>query len=79
MLCLDCGDEYRGNAYEDASLPELPASLAEAADRLDTSKMARSAFGDDVIEYLVHHARIEVQTFNQTVTDWERLRYFERI
>jgi glutamine synthetase len=41
--------------------------------------MARAAFGDAVIDFYVHTARCEVQAFNDAVTDWERVRYFERI
>jgi len=46
---------------------------------LDQSKLARRAFGDHVVEFYVHTARLEVQAFNDAVTDWERVRYFERI
>jgi glutamine synthetase len=76
---LDCGDEYRGNAYLDPHLPRVPASLRDAADRFEQSKLARAAFGDAVVEFYVRHARIEYQAFSDAVTDWERQRYFERI
>ncbi len=76
---LDCGELYEGNAYVDPSLPSLPKSLRDAADLLDGSRMARAAFGDPVIDFHVHTARCEVQAFNDAVTDWERVRYFERI
>jgi glutamine synthetase len=76
---LDCGEVYEGNAYVDAKLPSLPASLREAADLLDRSRMARQSFGDDVVDFYVHTARLECKAFDNSVTDWERLRYFERI
>lgn len=76
---LDCGEVYRGNAYIDPNLPALPASLREAAGLLDQSRLARRAFGDDVVEFYVHTARHEVRAFDAAVTDWERMRYFERI
>jgi glutamine synthetase len=76
---LDCGEDYHGNAYIDQKLRSLPRSLRDAADLLDQSKFARKAFGDAVVEFYVHHARLEQQAFNDTVTDWERVRYFERI
>jgi len=76
---LDCGDDYRGNAYVDEKLPSLPKSLREAADLLDASKLARTALGDDVVDFYVHTARLEVSAFDNAVTDWERVRYFERI
>lgn len=76
---LDCGPAYVGNAYVDAKLPALPGSLREAADRLDRSKLARKTFGDRVVDFYVHTARLEVQAFDSSVTDWERARYFEQI
>jgi glutamine synthetase len=76
---LDCGDEYRGNAYVDESLARLPASLREATDLFENSKLARSVFGDAVVDFYVRHARIELQSYADAVTDWERVRYFERI
>src|SRR6185369_17263290 len=76
---LDCGDDYRGNAYVDAQLPALPESLRDAADLLDRSAFARRMFGDAVIDFYVHTARLEVRAFDNSVTDWERQRYFERI
>jgi glutamine synthetase len=76
---LDCGEAYRGNAYVDEKLPALPSSLREAADVLESSALARRAFGDDVIDFYVHTARHEQRAFDSAVTDWERMRYFERI
>ena len=76
---LDCGDEYLGNAYVDENLVALPASLSDATDRFDGSKLARKVFGDAVVDFYVRHARIEQQAFNDAVTDWEKRRYFERI
>jgi glutamine synthetase len=76
---LDCGEAYRGNAYVDANLPALPSSLREAADVLESSALARRAFGDDVVDFYVLSARHEARAFDAAVTDWERVRYFERI
>ena len=76
---LDCGEEYHGNAYIDAKLPALPRTLRAAADLLDASKLARKTLGDAVVDFYVHTARCEAQAFDDTVTDWERVRYFERI
>jgi len=76
---LDCGEEYRGNAYVDTHLARLPSGLRDAADLMEKSKFARGAFGDSVVEFYVQHTRLEVEAFNQTVTDWEKQRYFEQI
>lgn len=76
---LDCGAEYRGNAYVDANLRALPSSLVEATELLRKSALAREAFGENVIEFYTHTAGLEVHAFNNSVTDWEKFRYFERI
>jgi glutamine synthetase len=70
---------YDGNAYEDPKLRQVPKTLREALDELDRSKLAREVFGDTVVEHYLHHGRLEQQAFDQSVTDWELLRYFERI
>jgi glutamine synthetase len=76
---LDCGQAYEGNAYIDPNLPSLPRTLREAVDLLASSGLARKAFGDEVVDFYVHTARLEVEAFDNAVTDWERQRYFERI
>ena len=63
----------------DDRLHRLPGSLRTAAALLDRSKLARSAFGDAVVDFYLHHARLEADAFDNAVTDWEKLRYFERI
>src|SRR6059058_4798780 len=70
---------YEGNAYEDASLPQVPKTLREAIDELGRSKVARAALGDRVVDHYLHAARLEQHAFDQAVTDWELNRYFERI
>lgn len=67
-----------GNAYA-APAERLPTSLAEAADLFGASAVARSAFGDDVVEHYLNNARVEIEAFNSAVTDWERFRGFERL
>ncbi|MHB8521720.1 MAG: glutamine synthetase family protein [Limisphaerales bacterium] len=76
---LDCGDEYTGNAYVDPTLPSLSKTLREAAGLLAGSELARQAFGDRVVDFYAHTARLEAEAFDNAVTDWERARYFERI
>jgi glutamine synthetase len=76
---LECDEPYRGNAYADGSLSALPTTLREAASLLDTSALARRAFGDAVVNFYVRTARHEVHAFDSAVTDWERRRYFEQI
>jgi glutamine synthetase len=76
---LPCPEPFQGNAYVDDSLPHLPRSLAEAADLLAESELARTALGGDVVDFYVHTARLEAAAAQAAVTDWERERYFERI
>ncbi len=67
-----------GNAY-DADVEHLPTSLGEAARLFGESAIARNAFGDDVVDHYLNQARIEVEAFEAAVTDWERMRGFERL
>jgi glutamine synthetase len=76
---LDCADEYRGNAYVDPSLAALPSSLHDAVETFRASKLAKEAFGENVVEFYAHTGELEVHAFNNSVTDWEKIRYFERI
>ncbi len=75
---LQLSDAYSGNGYEANDVPRIPATLAEAADLWERSEIARECFGDDVHHHLLTMARHEWSTFNNSVTDWERIRYFDR-
>ena len=70
---------YAGNAYEDATLPQVPKTLREAVAALEGSRIAAEAFGKGVVEHYLHAARLEQQAFDAAVTDWELIRNFERI
>ncbi len=67
-----------GNAYA-AGVDTLPTTLREAARLFSESTIARTAFGDDVVEHYLNQARIEVEAYDAAVTDWERVRGFERL
>jgi glutamine synthetase len=75
---LELEDMTIGNGYE-ADKPHVPTSLREAAELFDNSTHARSIFGDDVVNHLVNAARIEIRAFDSAITDWERVRGFERL
>jgi glutamine synthetase len=75
---LELPEPLTGNAYTSAA-EHLPTTLAEAADLLDKSEIAREQFGDDVIDHYLNYANVELKAFNSTVTDWERVRGFERL
>jgi glutamine synthetase len=67
-----------GNAYV-ADRSRVPTTLQEARDLFATSVLARNAFGDDVVDHYVNAADVELAAFNASVTDWERVRCFERL
>jgi len=69
---------FQGNAYAEDAV-RVPTTLHEAVDLFDTSAVARAAFGDEVVDHYAHAGRVEVNTFNAAVTDWERYRGFERL
>jgi glutamine synthetase len=76
---LKLSEPYAGNAYEAPGVERLPATLAEAARVFEMSPLAREAFGDDVVAHYLNNAHVEVAAFNAAVTDWERMRGFERL
>lgn len=57
--------------------PRLPASLPEAAARLEASVVARKGLGDGLVEALVAAARAEWAAYTGQVSEWERARGFE--
>jgi glutamine synthetase len=74
---LELPEPVTGNAYA-VDAERLPTTLAEAAELFSRSEVARSAFGDEVVEHYLNNARVEIAAFNAAVTDWEKVRGFER-
>jgi glutamine synthetase len=68
-----------GNAYLAADKPRLPGNLRAARDLFAAGAVARAAFGDDVVDHYVNAADVELAEFDTAVTDWERVRGFERL
>jgi len=75
---LELADAFVGNAY-DSDAVRVPASLREATALFATSVVAREAFGDDVVDHYLNNARVELSAYDAAVTDWERVRGFERL
>ena len=76
---LQLPEPCSGNAYQVAGdVERLPGTLAEAAALFEASTVARQAFGDNVVSHYVNNAHVEVAAFNAAVTDWEKVRGFER-
>jgi glutamine synthetase len=67
-----------GNAYA-SDAPRVPTTLREAAALLSQSAIAREAFGNEVVDHYLNYARIELAAYDAAVTDWERIRGFERL
>jgi glutamine synthetase len=67
-----------GSAYA-ADKPHVPTTLREAHDLFAASAVAREAFGAEVVDHYLNNARVELAAFEAAVTDWERVRGFERL
>ena len=52
---------------------------ARRAELFGASKLARDAFGREVVTHYLNNARVELDAFDAAVTDWERFRGFERL
>jgi glutamine synthetase len=76
---LDLEPAFEGNAYDDPEAAHVPTSLAEALDLWRGSDFARRTFGDDVVDHYANMAAVEIAAFGRAVTDWERIRGFERL
>jgi len=74
---LELPPPLEGNAYE-SDAERFPHSLREAIAALEGGTMARTAFGDDVVDHYLNYARTEQRLFDEVVTCYERERMFER-
>ena len=68
---------FEGNAYT-SDRPRVPSTLRDAAELFAASTMAKEAFGENVVAHYLNNARIEQRAFDAAITDWERVRGFER-
>jgi glutamine synthetase len=69
---------FEGNAYT-ADKPRVPHTMAEARDLFERSEIAQEAFGGEVVDHYSARAQAEIDAFARSVTDWERVRGFERL
>jgi glutamine synthetase len=72
------GPMHRGDAYTAEGAPPVPASLGDAVAALESSDAFAAAFGPEVVRHYARYARWELSEFDAVVTDWERIRLFER-
>ncbi|MEU1404309.1 glutamine synthetase family protein [Streptomyces sp. NPDC005728] len=75
---LELPEPCPGNAYT-ADFEHVPTTLREAAELWETSPIAKTAFGDEVVAHYRNMARVELEAFDAAVTDWELRRSFERL
>lgn len=71
-------EEYVGNGYAAADAPRIPSALYKAIDLWECSDLAREVFGETVHAHYLNMGRVEQETYDRVVTDWERERYLER-
>jgi glutamine synthetase len=75
---LELEDALVGNAYH-SDKPTVPSTMYAAREAFATSKTARLALGDDVVDHYVNMADVELAAYRAAVTDWELRRGFERL
>ncbi|MBO0849268.1 MAG: glutamine synthetase, partial [Pseudonocardia sp.] len=67
-----------GNAYTSGAA-SIPLTLREALSLWEGSGLAKDCFGEEVVAHYANMARVELAAFDAAVTDWERVRGFERL
>ncbi len=76
---LELEPALEGNAYAAQERAQLPATLRDARELFAGSEVAREAFGQEVVAHYLNAADVELEAFQSAVTDWERVRGFERL
>ena len=76
---LELEPALEGNAYEAEGRERVPVTLAHARELFAASEVAREAFGEEVVAHYLNAADIELAASQAAVTDWERVRGFERL
>ena len=69
---------FHGDVYAAKALPRVPGSLRDAIRLLESSRLAKESFGEEVVAHYVHFLMTEQRKFDEIVTSWERGRFFER-
>jgi glutamine synthetase len=68
-----------GNAYTAEGVEHVPKTLRDARELFASSEIARAALGEEVVAHYVNMADVELAAYDAAVTDWERVRGFERL
>ncbi len=72
-------DPTVGNGYEDTSNGTLPKDLQSATEKMKSSSLAQTLFGEEFVDHFCRTREWEHRQFAKSVTDWELKRYFEVI
>jgi glutamine synthetase len=75
---LELDDEFKGNGYIATGVQRMPRALYEAIRELEGSSAAAEIFGEDVVHHYLNAARVEQETYDSIVHNWDRERYLER-
>lgn len=67
-----------GDGYQASDAATIPLSLRDALRELDGSTAFREALGDRAVDHYLRCGRRELEEFDAAVTDWEKIRLFER-
>jgi glutamine synthetase len=75
---LELGSELTDNIHA-SDFPAIPRTLRDARQAFAASPIARTAFGDEVVDHYATIADVELEAFDAAITDWELRRGFERM
>lgn len=69
-----------GNAWSDPSVPSMWSAMHQSVRAFEQSSLALESFGPTVFEHLLLTVQKELGAFESgCVTDWETIRYYERV
>jgi glutamine synthetase len=81
---MELGDPVEESLYEmtperikEKGIRELPGTLAEALDELESDQVIRDALGEHVFSHFIEAKRQEWDEYRSQVTEWEVDRYLE--
>jgi glutamine synthetase len=75
---LELGPALAGSTAS-TEFPKVPDTLRAAREAFNSSGIARTAFGDEVVDHYTALADAELAAFESAVTNWEIRRGFERM
>jgi glutamine synthetase len=75
----DPPEMFTGDMYAAQGLTPVPGTLAAAIPDFSKSSFVREALTDEVQQHYVRFYEVEAASYDAAVTDWERVRYFDRI